>query len=553
VASFSIHKVRDDLYISGVTSLGRVNNIPKNSQICLGKLLLTEQSFEYNDKFHPWIEQTNLSEANALDFFHRKGYNITKLVKKDNIDSAKDVYSVNDIISSDYIFIGANHLLNDICNKIGLTDIIKLSFPKIYYEILTLAKYQVVTQDPGLYCRFWVKNNIEHGEFINLSSQRISDLYHKITKTQINAFYNSWADFRQENEFLACDITSFSTYSNLNIEAAYGYNRDHDKLKQINLCMLFGETSGLPVFSSKYHGSLHDVKTFCTTIEMFNQLNSNVYKLVMDKGFFSRKNINYLLYNEHDIPFLISMPATNNIYKSLILDNLDIELNQDYQSSVIIGNDLLFYRTVPIQWDEKNNLIAHLFLNIKDKSDDACIKMYNFKEMYDLATQYPDKFMNDRSYLKYFTFRKSFKSNTGYKVTIKKTKSDEVSYKGWTILLSNHIKNSENAIKIYRNKNVVEESFNNLKNIIKSKKLRVHGTINIESKLFIDFISLILISYIHNHMEENGLYKKYTMLELLKEINLIKEIVIKGKRILFPITNEQSEILKIFNCPLPES
>jgi transposase len=126
-----------------------------------------------------------------------------------------------------------------------------------------------------------------------------------------------------ENEFLACDITSISSYSNLIGEVEYGYNRDHDKLKQINLCLLFEETSGLPTISIKYHGSLNDVKTLYHTVELFTALNPYKFKLVTDKGFYSESNINYFLQPKLKIPFIISVPAKLDYFKQIVENNQD--------------------------------------------------------------------------------------------------------------------------------------------------------------------------------------------------------------------------------------
>jgi hypothetical protein len=237
------------------------------------------------------------------------------------------------------------------------------------------------------------------------------------------------------------------------------------------------------------------------------------------------------LNNDNKINFLISLPASNNIFKSLIYDNLDIEVKQDINLSVISGSDLLLYRTKQISWSGDHKLFAHIYLNIKHKAEYNYDKIVEIKEMFDLATENPIKYKTDKLYNKYFVFRKSFKSSTGYKVSMKEEKNVDKYYKGWMILLSDEISDPKSAIRIYRNKNIVEEAFNTLKNTIKSKRLRVHGSLKIESKLFIDFISLIMVANIHNKMEKLNLYKKYTTTELLYEVNSIKEIIINGKKL----------------------
>jgi hypothetical protein len=46
-----------------------------------------------------------------------------------------------------------------------------------------------------------------------MSSQRISTLFNQITHPLKNLFYKKWIKIASEDEFLALDITSISSYS----------------------------------------------------------------------------------------------------------------------------------------------------------------------------------------------------------------------------------------------------------------------------------------------------------------------------------------------------
>jgi transposase len=48
------------------------------------------------------------------------------------------------------------------------------------------------------------------------------------------------------------------SYSKLIHDVEFGYNRDKEQLPQVNLCLLLGESSRLPVFQMEYSGSLKD-------------------------------------------------------------------------------------------------------------------------------------------------------------------------------------------------------------------------------------------------------------------------------------------------------
>ena len=51
----------------------------------------------------------------------------------------------------------------------------------------------------------------------------------------------------------------------------------------------------------------------------------------------------------------------------------------------------------------------------------------------------------------------------------------------------------------------------------------------LEGKLFVEFVALIYLSYVKLKMEETGLFAKYTMHELLDELDVIECFLEPGK------------------------
>ena len=117
--------------------------------------------------------------------------------------------------------------------------------------------------------------------------------------------------------------------------------------------------------------------------------------------------------------------------------------------------------------------------------------------------------------------------------------------------MSNDISDTKEAIKIYRDKDVVEKGFMRTKNSLGFKRMRVHSEKVMEGKIFVGFIALILNSHIHNIMLKNNLYKKMTMKDLIKNMEKIKTQIIKDRRILFPLTKKQKDIFKFFEIEKP--
>ena len=78
------------------------------------------------------------------------------------------------------------------------------------------------------------------------------------------------------------------------------------------------------------------------------------------------------------------------------------------------------------------------------------------------------------------------------------------------------------ALDLYRNKDIVEKAFGNLKERLNLRRTAVSSESSLERKLFVQFIALIYLSYIKKQMSEKELYKNYTVQELLKELDIIE-------------------------------
>ena len=124
---------------------------------------------------------------------------------------------------------------------------------------------------------------------------------------------------------------------------------------------------------------------------------------------------------------------------------------------------------------------------------------------------------------------------------------------GFFYLLSNTKLNTSEVLEIYRNKDIVEKSFNNIKNSLGGRRPQVHSIENFEGSLFIQFIGLILIFCIHKVMKETNLYKNYTIDSLLDELDLIERYVLPNNQVIYSeITGKQIDIFKKFNIAVPK-
>jgi transposase len=455
------------------------------------------------------------------------------------------LYSANDVKHSTVKEWGVYYLLNEISREIGLVDVLVEAMPAMWREVLHLAFFIVASGEPALYCEDWLyKTECDLNK--ELSSQRISELLVAITQGERMSFFERWGEYRCENEYIALDITSISTYSELINTAEWGYNRDKEKLPQINICMLLGEKSRLPVLQMVYSGSLKDVSTLRNTLQAASNLNLTNMSVVMDKGFASAKNINAMLPKSSAIRFLIALPFTMAFAKNQVTSEAkDIDC---VENTIAAGSDTLRGITKRRTWNTKHDVYAHVYLN-PDAALRARNKLYaKTQELIAQLKREPEGSLNHPDVKKYLIVRKSDKSGTGYTINIRHDViSNELANAGWLVIISNHVDNAENAIYIYRDKDVVEKGFLRMKNCLDLARLRVHSDNAMQNKIFIGFIALIVTAHIHKIMSENRMYATWTMKKLIKTLERLKVHHIKSDRIVSPLTKEQKQIFKIFN------
>jgi len=169
----------------------------------------------------------------------------------------------------------------------------------------------------------WLAMNYCKYSHRSLSSPRISELLVEITFDKRNRFFTEWINLVKEDEYLAYDISSISSYAK-NIEhAELGYNRDGESLPQINLGLLCGEQSRTPLYYQMFNGSIKDVSAIENLLAALRSYGCAAHcKFIMDKGFFSTVNVDFFMQNGHK--FAVSMPFTLNLAKTIVDSNDDI-------------------------------------------------------------------------------------------------------------------------------------------------------------------------------------------------------------------------------------
>ncbi|MCR4574641.1 MAG: transposase [Lentisphaeria bacterium] len=126
----------------------------------------------------------------------------------------------------------------------------------------------------------------------------------------MHEFYRHWIAARNYPDCVVYDTTSISSYSVGLDLVERGYNRDHEKLPQVNLTMAVDIRDGMPLGYRLLPGSVPDIKSLVETAHMLMEHGLSAYMNVLDKGFFSRMNIREML-RADGLEFVMGVPVTS--------------------------------------------------------------------------------------------------------------------------------------------------------------------------------------------------------------------------------------------------
>ena len=255
--------------------------------------------------------------------------------------------------------IGPSVILDHLTERLGLGSLLRTCFPKIHRQILSMAYYLTIRGTPLSRADAWTQNHETPLES-SLSSQRISEVLRDISTDGRETFFAAWMKTMMENDTICYDITSISSYAASNEYIKYGYNRDKESLPQLNLAMLFGQVTELPVYFQRMPGNISDVSTLSRLIKTTSSLQMPECNYVLDKGFYSKKNVDELLAAR--TKFTLSVPISNK-WVQKICDEVREEI-QGPEGYRKVDGEILYVHSRLYPWgDERRRCYVHLYYN----------------------------------------------------------------------------------------------------------------------------------------------------------------------------------------------
>jgi transposase len=382
----------------------------------------------------------------------------------------------------------------------------------------------------------------------DIPSQRSSELFQSIDEEERMAFFEKQGKRRIDNEYWAFDITTISSYSEVLNQVKNGVNKEHDRLPQINLALLFGEKSGLPFYYRKLPGNISDVKTVKQLLHEFDVMGYKNVNVILDRGFYSKPNID-TLYKNHQ-KFIIGVKLSFKYVK----EELECERENLKRWSNLQTQFGIYGISKTIEWDyeqerpyigdvirEKRRAYLHIYYNPEKAAKDQVDANDRITGLHHDLVNKDLKDYRAKDYEKYFHVTDTPKR--GRKVIPNEEAIDNESRNyGYFALLSNEVKDPFLALSLYRSKDIVEKAFGNLKERLNFRRMQVSSELSLNGKLFIEFVALIYLSYVKKAMQDAGLFDRWTMQGLLDDLDSIELFEAPGHgRVLGEVTDKQAK------------
>lgn len=428
---------------------------------------------------------------------------------------------------------GATHLAKELMDQTGLKKCVETVYGKKSAAILSLVQYMLLESGPYYLQSAWAERTGEH----ELSSQAISELLVFLGEESglHDSFFREWNQLLGHQAAAYFDITSLSSYSQ-NIDfLEWGYNRDGESLEQVNLGVIIGETSGLPMMYRIYPGSISDVATLQTTLQIGrDQYGLDTGQLIMDRGFYSQHNILEMV--THGFKFVIPVPSSVSAARQL-LSETKAAINSPMEAFSYEGDAYFYHHTTFTLKDI--TLQAHIFLNDARRAKEVKSFLRRLDDLESALAQQTffsisaaEELLESHMRFSSSLFDLSYSDdNKVIAVRRRNVLSRWMNRFGKMILLTNDSSLSKKEIlHHYREKDCVEKYYDTLKNTLNQSRLRVHSQSSAQGHLFLTFLTSIVYISLSSRMKHADLFKSLTIPELFAHLKNVRSVSIQDSQ-----------------------
>lgn len=450
---------------------------------------------------------------------------------------------------ADFVIAGPHFVVDKISAGNGLKELLETIFKDDSDKILDIATYMMMSENNVM--QYFEDYGYNHTLFSaeNFDDNAIGRLFKKIKVKDIDLFIRSWVHMHVEKQiYIAYDSTNMNSAAG-NLELAeYGHAKDRDELPQVNLSIGYNQTDQVPLFYELFPGSIIDNTECEKMVERARQYGCREIGFILDRGYFSLRNIRY--FEKHHYDYIL-MTKGNAKFIQEAAEEAGAVLKNGY-SNYMQGYELYGMTVEKDLFNTGKKEYVHVYYNGVEAEKEKITINNRFNKMDEELEKKKEKKIKKaedvKSYEKYY--RLGFDEN-GYFMNYQR-KDNEImkliNKAGYFAIVTSKKMSAEEALETYRDRDAVEKIFRMEKTYLGNDVFRVHSEEKLESKVFVSFIALIIRNEIYKSLKE--LYKtnrkEYTVPKVLKDYERLGVIKLADEKyhIRYRLTNKQKKILK---------
>ncbi len=459
------------------------------------------------------------------------------------------------------------------CLRIGAYLVIRkiieeYNLPKIlsnYWDergvglFLDLAAYSIICENnAGQYYPDYAYNHPLLTENMKIySDSTVSRFMDSISGDDKVGFLNSWNATRNHREriYISYDSTNKNCQAGDIEMVEFGHPKDDKGTPVFNYSVAYDTYNKEPLFYETYPGSIVDVSQLQFMLEKAKGYGYKKVGFILDRGYFSKKNIQYMDSCHYD--FVIMVKGMASFVEKIILNNKgSFEkkracLIPEYQVYGMTFQDKLYA-------DDENDRYFHIYHKVTKESAERGILEGKIRKMTEFLKKHEGKSINlGEIYHWYFDIFSHEKDDGTNKFLYAKEKIEvierELELCGYFVIVTSRKMTAAEALSLYKSRDASEKLFRGDKSYLGNKSLRVYGNESANAKIFIEFVALVVRCKIYTQlkamMAEMSKKPNYmTVPAALKELEKIEMIrqLDNVYRLDHAITATQKTILKSF-------
>lgn len=447
-------------------------NVPNRATI--GKICKSEEGKMYpNEKFNTYFPDMQMPES----------------------DSRQE--------RSSCLRIGTFLVIRKLMKDSGVKDIIEELFPVDCGLLSDMVAYSIIMENNAAqyYPDYAYNHPLFTPDYKIYSDTKISSFLKNVTDDQRLGFLDRWNEEREhdKNIYISYDSTNKNVQAGEIEIAEFGHAKDDPTKPIVNISVGYDHDNREPLFYEEYPGSIVDVSQLKYMVDKAVGYGYRNVGFVLDRGYFSRGNLNYL--DENGMPFVIMAKGNANFINGFVKE---VQGTFEDDRKKRIGKYKVYGTTLRrnlFPTDDKNRYIHVFFNDLK-----AAVERENLEAKIERMERNLKKLIGTDKKVKeaekYFRFERD---KEGIIAAIA-PKNGEISKAkkmcGYFAIVTSKRMTAKDALCLYKSRDESEKLFRADKSYLGNSAMRVQTDDAFRTKTLIGFIALIIRNRIYTGLDE---------------------------------------------------